>query len=410
LKGRLSNERRRALEAVIAAAVEAQTPLYLVGGSVRDLLLERPTLDLDLVVEGDAPSLARRVAEALAARCLVHPAFGTATVKGAGFVFDIITARAESYARPGALPTVRPAGLKDDLARRDFTINVMALPLTGPDRGEVVDPFDGREDLRLGLVRVLHDRSFVDDATRILRALRYEARLRFRIEERTLDRLRRDVGYLATISGARLRRELEHILAEPEPERALLRGTELGVLAAIHPALAFDAGLAAAFADARRQVKAERLPLVYLSLLAGRWSEGEVEAVVARLSLTRAQREAVAAMPRLRSLTPELAAADIPPSRSTDLLTPYPPVALWAFALTADAAAGDRTRQYLQSWRYVKPILNGDALLAMGARDSPALGEMLRGLRTAKLDGRVRTREEEEAFVWAALAGAGRGR
>ncbi|MFQ6019493.1 MAG: CCA tRNA nucleotidyltransferase [Dehalococcoidia bacterium] len=406
LTARLSPPGREALVRAVAAAVEARLSLYLVGGSVRDLLLGRPTIDVDLVVEGDAPPLARRIAEVLAARCLVHPAFGTATVKLTGFAFDIATARAESYARPGALPTVRPAGLRDDLARRDFTINAMALSLTGPARGELVDPFGGREDLRRGLVRLLHDRSFVDDATRILRALRYEARLRFRLEESTLDRLRRDVGYLATISGARLRRELLRTLAEPEPEEALLRAMGLGVLAAVHPALSFDAGLAAAFAEARRQVRAEQLPLVYLALLASRWSEGEAEAVAARLSLTKAQWEAAAAMPRLRSLAPALAAAVLRPSRATDLLSPYPQAALWAFALTADAAAGDRARQYLRSWRYVKPSLDGDALLAMGASEGPALGELLRRLRAAKLDGRVSTREEEEAFVRAALAEA----
>lgn len=396
---------RSGLEMAIGIADEMGLPFYLAGGSVRDLLLGRPLLDLDLVCQGDAPSLALRIARALGARCVVHAAFATATVSAPTFAFDIASARSETYPRPGALPRVQPAGLVEDLARRDFTINAMALALNGPDRGRLLDPHGGRQDLERGLIRVLHDGSFVDDATRILRALRYEARLGFRIEEHTLDLLRRQVGYLETISGARLRRELMLILQEDEPERALLRAQALGALAAIHSALTFDDGLAEAFALARRQALPER-PLVYLALLARRWSEGDAAAVARRLALSKRQRQASEAMPQLRSLAGQLTAAGLRPSQVVETLSPFPTASLWAFALAADdLLARWRARLYLKEWRYVKPTLDGQALLALGVPAGPQLGEVLRRLRAAKLDGQVHSRDEEIAFVKSALAG-----
>ncbi|KKL93564.1 hypothetical protein LCGC14_1873410, partial [marine sediment metagenome] len=239
---------QRTLNALLRTAEGEGLTLYLVGGSVRDLLLERPTLDIDLTLKGDAPALARRVAAELPAlRCVVHSAFRTATLKGAGFRLDVATARVETYERPGALPSVRPGSLRDDLLRRDFTVNAMALALTGDRRGGIIDPFGGKADLKAGLLRVLYDGSFRDDATRILRGARYESRLGSRFEPETLRRLKRDVGYLKAISGPRIREELARLWREPQPERILLRLSELGALQAIHPTLSFDGSQAEAF-------------------------------------------------------------------------------------------------------------------------------------------------------------------
>src|SRR3990170_552990 len=229
LNAALPTAGRQALDALSRAARASSLSLYAVGGSVRDLLLERPTLDLDLTLEGDAPALARAVAASLPnVRCTVHPAFGTATLKGTGFRIDVASARAETYERPGALPTVRPGSLRDDLFRRDFTVNAIALALSGDLTGGLIDPFHGEADLETGLLRVLNQASFRDDATRILRGARYEARLAFRFEPQTLRWLRRDVRYLDAISGPRLRDELLRALREPQPERILLRLEEVG--------------------------------------------------------------------------------------------------------------------------------------------------------------------------------------
>src|SRR3990170_3534021 len=194
LTAALTTAGREALGALTRAARASSLALYAVGGSVRDLLLTRPTLDLDLTLEGDATALARTVTGDIADfRCTVHPAFRTATLKGAGFRIDVASARAETYERPGALPTVRPGPLRDDLFRRDFTVNALALTLTGDLPGGLIDPFHGEADLEAGLLRVLNQASFRDDATRILRGARYEARLAFRFEPQTLRWLRRDV-------------------------------------------------------------------------------------------------------------------------------------------------------------------------------------------------------------------------
>src|SRR3990170_1587917 len=220
---------REALDALILAARARSLALYAVGGCVRDLLLERPILDLDLTLEGDAPALARATATGLpGVRCTVHPTFRTATLKSDGIRIDVASARAETYERPGALPTVRPGSLHDDLRRRDFTANAIAIALSGGLTGGLIDPFHGEADLEAGLLRALHQASFRDDATRILRGARYEARLGLRFEPQTLRWLKRDVRYLEAISGPRLRDELLRALREPQPERILLRLEEVG--------------------------------------------------------------------------------------------------------------------------------------------------------------------------------------
>ena len=194
-----------ALTAVARAADAEGWTLYLVGGCVRDLALGGDLLDVDLVAEGEVHSLAAAAASALGGRLITHREFGTVTLEVEGARIDLAMARAESYARPGALPRVQPASIGEDLARRDFTVNALALAISGPERGILLDPCKGWADLRRGLVRVLHPRSFVDDATRILRAVRYAVRLGFRLEAETLILLQRDVSYLDTISGARVR-------------------------------------------------------------------------------------------------------------------------------------------------------------------------------------------------------------
>jgi tRNA nucleotidyltransferase (CCA-adding enzyme) len=394
LRRSLSPPARGAFDALAAAARDQRLPLFAVGGTVRDLLLDRPTLDVDLVVEGDAPALARRSAAGLAdVRCRVHPAFGTASLAGAGFRFDVASARAETYARPGALPTVTPGSLHDDLRRRDFTLNAIAAAI---DSHEIIDPFGGQADLEARLLRVLHEGSFRDDATRILRAARYEARLGLRIESETLRWLRRDVSYLRTISGARLRQELARVCDEAEPERAILRLDELGALKAIQRPLTFDAPQAKALARLRR-LRPDPPQSTSFALLAWRLSARPAAALAERLSLNRREREALLAAPALRRLEHRLAGAK--PSRAVGLLAPFPTAAVWALAAADDGPPNEAALRYLRRWRNVKPLLDGHALQAIGARPGPRLGEVLRRLKAAKLDGEVRSRRDEERLA-----------
>jgi len=406
LRTGLGADAAQGLEVVLRLAEEEGCALYLVGGGLRDLVLRRGQVDIDLVGEGRMLSLAQKAATVLGGRWVEHRAFGTVTVEGRGFRLDLAMARAESYARPGALPKVRPASIGDDLARRDFTINAMALALCGRQRGQLLDPFDGMDDIAGGLVRVLHDGSFIDDATRILRAVRYETRFSFSIEEKTLALLKRDLTYLDTISGARLRHDLLRLLAEDQPEKGLLRCQELGVLAAIHKALRFDDELAVAFRRARRAGQAPPQPELYLGLLGTRLSPADAEAVALRLTLSKRQRQALEGAAALTQLLPWLSRADVRPSQVVERLEPYALTAVEAWVLVASqSAAQEKVRRYLSDWRYVKPSLDGRTLERLGMMRGPGMGDVLRLLKAARLDGRASSREEEVELVREVLEG-----
>ena len=387
------------LRAVGELAAREGQAIYLVGGAVRDLLLGRPTLDLDLVAEGDAVALARALAREGGGQVVAHPRFGTAKLKRGALAIDLATARSETYARPGVLPTVQPGTIASDLFRRDFTINAMACYLEAACFGEVLDPFGGQADLEEGLVRILHERSFVDDATRILRALRYEQRLGFRLETGTEALLRRDLPMLDTISGDRLRHELEHILKEECPERILRRAGDLGVLQCLNPSLEGDGWLARCFPRAR-ELGRRNLGALYLCLLCYRLAPGELEGVIARLNIAgetaRALRDTVGLKERLTALArPRLA-----PSRVYRLLEAFSPEAVRAAALCAEEpAAVERLRLYLDKLRSIKPVLNGEALKRLGVAPGPEMGRILRRLHQARLDATVETVEQEEALV-----------
>src|SRR5919109_4261194 len=223
-------------------ALEGLPPTYLVGGAVRDLLRGADAVDLDLAVEGNARSVARALAERLGGEAREHERFGTATVRAGDLVFDLATTRRETYDEPGALPRVTEAPLDEDLSRRDFTINAMAVGLTGDDLGHLYDPRGGLTDLDQGVVRVLHEGSFIDDPTRLLRAVRYEVRLGFRMDPVT-ERLARAAaieGALQTVSGGRVRDELMDLLGEAQAPAGVRRMGELGLDLALHPALRAD--------------------------------------------------------------------------------------------------------------------------------------------------------------------------
>ena len=254
-------------------AQELSYPMYAVGGFVRDLLLSLPTSDVDLVVEGDAIDLARELAQRFGGRVRSHRRFGTAKwilgdLSGAGSggglpeALDFVTARTEFYEHPTALPRIERSSVKQDLHRRDFTINTLAVSLTPNRWGELLDFYGGRKDLDDGVIRVLHSLSFVEDPTRILRAARFEQRFSFRIEPRTEELIGDALDMLNRVSAERVRHELELIVAEEAPERVLCRLAELDVLPALHPALRCDAWLQTKAVELRAQLASFRKPEV----------------------------------------------------------------------------------------------------------------------------------------------------
>jgi tRNA nucleotidyltransferase (CCA-adding enzyme) len=381
------------------AAKKSHLRLYLVGGVVRDLLLERLNLDIDVVVEGDAIRLAQEIAAGIPAKVTTHPRFGTATLKWGKRSVDFATARAETYARPGALPTVSPGTIADDLSRRDFSINAMAVALNPKNYGELLDPFGGRLDLEKKLVRVLHEKSFVDDATRIWRAVRYEQRLDFRIEPATRLLIKRDLAMLKTISGDRLRHELDLVLKEEQPEKALVRADEQAVLTKLHPALKADAWLAGTFMAAREQHE-KISPQLYLALLGYRLTSAQAENLISFLHLPKATAQVLRDTLSIKSKMAGLAAPGQSPSAICGMLHGSELTALHAAALAAGTGtAAEHIELYINVLRHVAPTLNGDDLKKLGVAAGPKIKEVLQKLCDARLDGIVDSKKGEEELV-----------
>lgn len=334
-------------------AAEGQ-PLYVVGGTVRDLMLGRGRTDLDVAVEGDAVAVAHR----LGGEVTEHGRFGTAKVNMSGGDIDLATTRAESYPSPGALPEVRPAGIEEDLARRDFTVNAMALPLGGEQR--LLDPHNGSDDLKAGVLRVLHPESLRDDPTRALRGARYAARFGLEPDEETA-RLLRETD-LTTISGDRRQAETERIAGEPTARAA------------------FELLVAWGLLDAPRK----RLGLVekVAELLAAPpWS-----AVGSR------ERAICSALDELSPDAQRLLDADpTQPSEGVAIARGASPEDL----VLARASGAAWLEDYIREWRSVVLEIGGQDLLDAGAEAGPGLGEALAETLRRKLDGEVSGREEE---------------
>jgi tRNA nucleotidyltransferase (CCA-adding enzyme) len=378
-------------------AVSMETHLYLAGGIVRDLLLQRSNLDIDLVVEGDAIKIAGELARLKKGRLIAHSRFNTAKIQWDKWSVDIAAARGETYERPGALPTVQPWDLPSDLIRRDFSINAMAVSLAPSNYGELIDLHHGQEDLEHRFIRILHGKSFQDDATRIWRAVRYEQRLDFRIEPHTLDLLERDIICLDTISGDRLRHEIELCLEEERPEKALLRAGELGILSRILPSLKINRAAAGKMSRARGVLQPYTPPReIYLALLFYALNQEDLKQVVLRLNFPKAVTWDLDDTLRLRDELPSLAAVETPLSQVYHCLHPYSQNAILANWLATDLpSVQQKIDAYLNHLRHVQPALTGEDLIQMGILSGPRVKEVLELLREARLDGKVSSLEEE---------------
>ena len=389
-------ERIRRLPAMerLLPALAGLPPTYLVGGAVRDLLRGADAVDLDLAVEGDARSVARTLADRLGGSAREHERFGTATVRAPDLVFDLATTRTESYDEAGALPRVAAATLADDLRRRDFTINAMAVALFGDELGHLYDPHGGAADLGARVVRILHPGSFLDDPTRLLRAVRYETRLRFQMEEATERAARAAIAEdaLSTVSGPRMRDELMDLLAEYEAPTAVVRMRELGLDRALHPALAPDPELVASASLGAVAIGADRGIASLAALVAG--DIDRLDSWVAGLQLEARDRDAVERAARVAPhVVHELRTHEHVPSELRDLLGGEPPEAL-ALAL-ALGAPSEPILRWATVLSGVRLEIGGGDLLAAGIPEGPAVGRALDETLRRKLDGLVQGRDDE---------------
>ena len=398
LEAHLSPDQVTLLREAASAAQSLALPLYLVGGVVRDLLMEQPIQDIDLVVEGDVTQIAHTLATSLSGEVLAHSQFNTAKVALLGQSLDIVTARHETYRHPGALPMVRPGGILDDLRRRDFTINAMAVRLSPEPSGELLDPLDGRRDLSAKLVRVLHPDSFRDDATRILRAVRYEQRLGFRLEQDTETLLQGDLSMLDTIGSHRLRRELAFAFQEPAPSRLLARLAHLGVLGALHPPLARHGDVEHELARLQHGILQQQL-LHYLAWLAYPLQPEEAEGLVARLAMPKRWASVVRDIVSTRHIVTELTSSASPIAVYRRLNGLSLQAVQVAAALEANGAARESMTRYAEEWRKVRPLLTGQDIVKLGVAQGPQVGDLLDLLLEARLEGKTATKTDEQALI-----------
>ncbi|MBN1451213.1 MAG: CBS domain-containing protein [Anaerolineales bacterium] len=403
------------IRCVAAQASEQRMAVYIVGGFVRDLLLERPGLDFDIVIEGDAIALGKALGKRYGGRVTSHTRFGTAKwyVRESKFgkksfstsqqpplpeFLDLISARTEFYEHPTALPTVERGSIKLDLHRRDFTINTLALRLDGHHYGELHDYWGGLADLERGYVRVLHSLSFVDDPTRMLRAVRYEQRYGFEIESRTRQLMEEAQPLLEKLSPERVRHELDLILDEPNWFEMLARLADLGLLTAIHPELPLpasdfslptDGELASYPPSGLLPPKRTLAWLLWLSAV----KPATIKTLSRRLRFPAALTKLSLAASSLRDDLSSL--KDAKPSGWVDCLEDVPEFAIYALSLSSEGKTKRALLDYLETWRHIKPKTTGHDLKELGLSPGPKYKNILRQLRAAWLDGKIKSEKEE---------------
>jgi tRNA nucleotidyltransferase (CCA-adding enzyme) len=414
LEERLDHDVREALHAVGELADEAGFAVYLVGGIVRDLFLRIRNVDVDIVVEGDGITFAGMLVRKLGGRMKSHQKFGTAVVVlPTGLKIDIATARLEYYESPAALPTVELSSIKKDLYRRDFTINALAVRLNRKQYGELIDFFGGLRDIKDRVVQVLHNLSFVEDPTRVFRAIRFEQRYSFQISKHTQNLIKTAVTMklFDRLSGERIYDELVPLFSELDPLRALRRMEEFDLLKFLHPSLRFGAELERLFTAIGETLTWYRLLyldtpverwLIYLLGLFDRLKDDAAEEALERITVPpRVRKRAMAARVRCRDVLFEFSRdSRIPPSRVYDLLHPLDiEQVLLMMAKARKEGAKKYISLYLTRLRDTRISLSGEDLKGMGIPPGPRYKRILADLLDARLDGLVTTEEDERHFV-----------
>jgi len=428
LEDALSGPRLALLHLVAREAEKRGDALYIVGGFVRDLILSAPSVDYDLVVEGDAIGLARSLVAAYGGRESSHQRFGTAKwqldrgnqqlcaalecesleANTLPRYLDFVSARTEFYTHPTALPSVRRGSIKLDLHRRDFTINTLALRLDGRYYGQLLDHWGGGRDLRNQKIRVLHSLSFMDDPTRILRAVRLEQRFNFQIVDRTLELLNEAISLLDRVSGERIRSEFDTIFNEPKFAVIMARLQTLGLLKAINPALVWDPWIEARMEairhfeppDSWRLEEPTERDFLYYAVWLFRLTPKEVEGVGHRLRFPAVVLGDILQAVGLNSFLQSLAETPVP-STIVARLDSVRERALMASCLALNDLPEicQILKKYLGEWRFIQPKLDGEVLRAMGLSQGPIYGEILWKLRAAWLDGEIRNEVQEKALM-----------
>lgn len=383
----------------LAASLGMRT--YLVGGVVRDIILGKGVNDLDILVVGKAIELAEKISQEMKGELISHHRFGTATVRlPDGLEIDFASARREFYPRAAVLPAVEPGSLKEDLFRRDFTINALALSLHPREFGFLVDYFGGMEDLRKKSIKVLHSLSFWEDPTRLLRAIRLEAKLCFKMDEWT-EKLARDAvigGALAPLSGERFREELK-LTIEENPAYCLVRMEDIGVLKAIHQKAKLDKQMLRRLLKQKIGSNSVEEWILYLYPVLGSLNEEEIKRVTYRLRMTSQQREKFLALVGVDEIIANLSSPRLKRSQIYRLLRDLPAEIIFWMRAKGDRVVKRRISLFWEKLRFVKVSLTGEDLMDLGIPEGPMVGQILSKLLEARLDGKVRDDDEEKSLA-----------
>jgi len=393
-------------------------PVYAVGGFVRDLLLRDHNLDVDIVVEGDGIRFAEYFAERHPCKIRINRRFGTAALRFSNNLkVDIATARLEYYDSPAALPTVELSSIKKDLYRRDFTINTLAIKLNGEEFGELVDFFGAQRDIKDKVIRVLHNLSFVEDPTRVLRAIRFEQRFGFQLDKQTQNLIKNAVkmGFLDRLSGRRIFTELVLIFNEEDPIPILRRMRELDLLKSIHTKIPWEKESESLLEAIKNVISWYDLLFlegecekwqVYFYGLMDSLAEEEALDVCQRLSFSEKNKEKIRngrteAEKTLREIARRLdSRRRIRRSEMYELLEPLSTEAkLFMMAKTTKKETKQWISLFFTTLQGLKPLLKGRDLIRLGVRPGPIMKEILANLLRARLDRRIRTRDDEVDYV-----------
>ncbi|MDY7033555.1 MAG: CBS domain-containing protein, partial [Thermodesulfobacteriota bacterium] len=421
MKERLDKRIFETLQALGKKADALHYNAYLTGGIVRDLILRRENLDVDIVVEGDGIELAKQFSKDCSCKVKSYKKFGTATlIFPDGFRIDIATARLEYYESPAALPTVEHSSIKLDLYRRDFTMNTLAIRLNPAGFGELIDFFGGQKDIKERMIRVIHNLSFVEDPTRIFRAIRFEQRFGFHIGRHTIKLIKNAVkmNFLDQLDGYRFFSELVHIFEEEEPIPVIKRLVELDILRFIHPRIQFNEKKKKTLENIRDVIswydllfleeKYEKW-LIYFSGLVDSLNKQEIREVCKRLSMTeKNEKRVIKGIQEAESTLRRIdKSSKIEKSAIYRILKPLPTeTLLYSMAQTDKKHIRKAISIYFTQLKSTKLHINGENLKSMGITPGIIFKEIMDALMEAKLDGRVETKEDEIKFVKENFIGA----
>ncbi len=384
---------------------------YLVGGSVRDLLRGEANLDIDIVIEGDGIAFAQEMGKRLNAKVRSHQRFGTAVVITEFLKFDVATARTEYYETPAALPRVEMSSIKKDLYRRDFTINTLAIRLNPEDFGKLIDFFGGQRDIKEKTIRVLHNLSFIEDPTRAFRAIRFSERFGFKLSKHTVNLIKTAVkiNLFDKLSGSRLYDELNLLFMETEPIKAINRLSELDLLKFIHPNIRITKGLEETFKAIEETISWFKLQFfkedvnrshLFLMAILDELKKQERNRLLQRLFVPPGARDEILdGIEQSRRILSELSGE---PDNKKIYYTLGPAstqTILFTMAKAKDKRQKKAISLYLTTLRNIRPFLTGDDLKKMGYTPGPTFKKMLSLLLDARLEGRIKSREEEMEFV-----------